>query len=43
LGHWQHHYPKQVGEIIDKFSMSQPELPAKLQAYMRNAYTGYVL
>jgi len=43
LGHWQHHYPKQVGEIIDKFSMSQRELPEKLRAYMMNAYTGYVL
>jgi len=26
-----------------KFSMSQRELPEKLQAYMMNAYTGYVL
>jgi len=43
LGHWQHNYPEQVGEIIDRFSMSQPELPEKLQAYMMNAYTGYVL
>jgi hypothetical protein len=43
LGHWQHAYPERVGEIIDSFSMSQPELPEKLQAYMINAYTGYVL
>ena len=26
LGHWQHQYPQRVGEIIDKFSMSQPDL-----------------
>ena len=43
LGHWQHHYPERVGEIINNFSMSQPELPEKLQQYMVNAYTGYVL
>ena len=43
LGHWQHAYPERVGEIIDSFSMSQPELPEKLKAYMINAYTGYVL
>jgi len=43
LGHWQPQYPERVGKIIDKFSMSQPELPAKLRAYMINAYTGYVL
>lgn len=43
LGHWQRHYPDRVGEIIDKFSMTQRELPEKLQAYMMNAYTGYVL
>ncbi len=43
LGHWQHAYPQRVGEIIDKFSMTRPELPQELQAYMTNAYTGYVL
>jgi hypothetical protein len=43
LGHWQHAYPERVGEIIDKFSMGQPQLPEKLRAYMLNAYTGYVL
>jgi hypothetical protein len=43
LGHWQHDYPERVGEIIDKFSMSQRELPEKLRAYMINAYTGCVL
>jgi hypothetical protein len=43
LGHWQHAYPERVGEIIDNFSMSHRELPDKLQAYMMNAYTGYVL
>lgn len=43
LGHWQHEYPERVGEIIDKFSMSHQELPEKLQVYMINAYTGYVL
>jgi hypothetical protein len=43
LGHWQHHYPERVGEIINNFSMSQPEQPEKLQQYMVNAYTGYVL
>ena len=42
LGHWQHAYPKRVGEIIDKFSMTQPELPEKLKTYMLNAYVGYV-
>jgi hypothetical protein len=43
LGHWQHAYPERVGEIIDKFSMTRPTLPEKLQAYMKAAYTGYVL
>jgi len=43
LGHWQHDYPERVGEIIDRFSMSRPELPEKLKSYMINAYTGYVL
>ncbi|HKY55358.1 MAG TPA: hypothetical protein VJM08_13665, partial [Anaerolineales bacterium] len=41
LGHWQHHYPARVGEIIDKFSMTHRDLPPKLEAYMINAYTGY--
>jgi len=43
LGHWQIYYPQRVGEIIDKFSMTRPQLPQKLQEYMLNAYTGYVL
>ena len=43
LGHWQPAYPARVGEIIDRFSMRQPDLPEKLRAYMLNAYTGYVL
>ena len=43
LGHWQHAYPGRVGEIIDRFSMRQPDLPEKLRAYMVNAYVGYVL
>jgi hypothetical protein len=43
LGHWQHAFPERVGEIIDKFSMSHPRLPDKLEAYMKAAYTGYVL
>ena len=43
LGHWQHAYPKRVGEIIDRFSMNEPALPEKLRTYMLNAYTGYVL
>jgi len=43
LGHWQHHYPERVGEIINNFSISQRELPEKLKAYMINAYTGNVL
>ena len=43
LGHWQPAYPERVGEIIDKFSMTRPELPDKLRMYMINAYTGYVL
>lgn len=43
LGHWQHEYPERVGAIIDAFSMSRPDLPEKLHAYMINAYTGYVL
>jgi hypothetical protein len=42
LGHWQHAYPERVGEIIDKFSMTRPDLPEKLRAYMSNAYVGYV-
>jgi len=43
LGHWQPEYPERVGAIIDKFSMSRPDLPEKLRLYMLNAYTGYVL
>ena len=43
LGHWQHAYPERVGEIIDKFSMTNPVLPDKLREYMMNAYVGYVL
>jgi hypothetical protein len=43
LGHWQSQYPERVGQIIDKFSMQQPELPTKLHAYMINAYRGHVL
>jgi hypothetical protein len=43
LGHWQRAYPARVGEIIDRFSMRQPDLPEKLRAYMVNAYVGYVL
>ena len=43
LGHWRMYYPKRVGQIIDKFSMSQPVLPEKLKEYMTAAYTGYVL
>lgn len=42
LGHWQHAYPERVGAIIDRFSMTRPVLPEKLQSYMRAAYTGYV-
>ena len=42
LGHWQHAYPGRVGEIIDRFSMTRPELPEKLRSYMTAAYTGYV-
>jgi len=43
LGHWQLYYPERVGEIIDKFSMTRPQLPEKLHEYMLNAYTGYIL
>jgi hypothetical protein len=43
LGHWQMDYPRQVGEIIDRFSMTRPELPAELQQYMLRAYGGSVL
>jgi hypothetical protein len=43
LGHWQPYYPERVGEIIDQFSMTRPEMPDKLRTYMLNAYTGYVL
>jgi hypothetical protein len=43
LGHWHMYYPERVGEIIDKFSMSHPHLPEKLESYMKAAYTGYVL
>lgn len=43
LGHWQHYYPEQVGEIINRFSMRFRDLPKKLEAYMVNAFTGYVL
>ena len=42
LGHWQHAYPGRVGEIIDRFSMTRPEMPEKLRSYMTAAYTGYV-
>jgi hypothetical protein len=42
LGHWQHAYPERVGGIIDRFSMSRPDLPEKLRTYMGNAYVGHV-
>jgi len=34
---------ERVGEIIDRFSMTRPDLPEKLRQYMMNAYAGYVL
>jgi len=43
LGHWQHSYPERVGEIINAFSIQHRDLPKKLEAYMMNAFTGYVL
>ena len=43
LGHWQHYYPEQIGEIINKFSMEHRGLPKALEQYMTNAFTGYVL
>jgi hypothetical protein len=43
LGHWQHKYPERVGEIINECSMSYRDLPKKLEAYMINTFTGYVL
>ena len=43
LGHWQHAYPAQVGEIINRFSMRFQDLPKKLEEYMVNAFTGYIL
>jgi hypothetical protein len=42
LGHWQHAYSERVGQIIDRFSMTRPALPERLEAYMKAAYTGYV-
>jgi hypothetical protein len=43
LGHWQHEYPEQIGEIINRFSMSRRNLRKELETYMMNAFTGYVL
>ncbi len=43
LGHWQHQYPQQVGEIINRFSLSHRNLPKTLETYMTDAFTGYVL
>lgn len=43
LGHWQMYYPRRVGEIIDAFSMTHPNLPEKLHQYMLAAYTGHIL
>ena len=43
LGHSQHAYPEQVGEIINRFSMRFRDLPKKLELYMVNVFTGYVL
>ena len=43
LGHWQYKYPKRVGEIINKFSMTYQDLPKDLETYMSNAFVGYVL
>jgi hypothetical protein len=43
LGHWQHEYPEQIGEIINRFSMSHRNLRKELETYMMNAFTGYVL
>ncbi|HXQ39281.1 MAG TPA: hypothetical protein VN843_35100 [Anaerolineales bacterium] len=35
--------PFRLLKPIDKFSMSQPKLPEKLQIYMIRAYSGSVL
>jgi hypothetical protein len=43
LGHWHMHYPRQVGEIIDKFSITHADIPEKLRQYMQAAYSGCVL
>jgi hypothetical protein len=43
LGQWQMYYPDRVRKIIDSFSLSHPQLPEKLQAYMKLAYIGCVL
>jgi hypothetical protein len=43
LGHWQHEYPEQVGDIINRFSMSHRNLRKELETYMKNAFVGYVL
>jgi hypothetical protein len=43
LGHWQHEYPEQVGDIINRFSMSHQNLRKELETYMKNAFVGYVL
>ena len=42
LGHWQHEYPQQVGEIINRFSMSHRNLRKELETYMKNAFVGHV-
>jgi hypothetical protein len=43
LGHWQHEYPEQVGDIINRFSISHRNLRKELETYMKNAFVGYVL
>ena len=43
LGHWQHEYPEQVGDIINRFSMSHRNLRKEFETYMMNAFVGYVL
>ena len=43
LGHWQHAYPEEVQQIIDRFLNANKNLRPELAAYARSARTGCVL
>jgi len=43
LGHWQHAYPREVEDIIDRFIAARPQARAELLAYAKSSRRGCVL